>query len=232
MLSHTHPQLHWHRPAPLTAAGQAPPPLPLLGACQVWVNHSYRILYLRHAKTASSSLLCHFKGCGEAANSTGGSSSIDAGGAGGAGGGAGGDAQAETSFKLLPVGVLHSCVAVLALRPLPMPMQPPAGLREPHPAVMRPQPSALNWLSPALLPAFPLALQNLVTPERLQQMWADYFVVTFVRNPYQRAVSSYRMMARQLAPAGAAAGRRTWDAFCADPAGFADTCMADARCQT
>jgi hypothetical protein len=72
----------------------------------------------------------------------------------------------------------------------------------------------------------------MVTPERLQQMWADYFVVTFVRNPYQRAVSSYRMMARPRAPAGAAAGSYTWDAFCANPAGFADTCMADARCQT
>jgi hypothetical protein len=39
----------------------------------------------------------------------------------------------------------------------------------------------------------------MVTPERLQQMWADYFVVTFVRNPYQRAVSSYRMLSRYMA---------------------------------
>jgi hypothetical protein len=29
----------------------------------VYVNHLYRVLYLRHAKTASSSLFCHFGGC-------------------------------------------------------------------------------------------------------------------------------------------------------------------------
>jgi len=35
-------------------------------AAQVWVNHKYRIIYLRHAKTGSSSLFCHFNGCRDA----------------------------------------------------------------------------------------------------------------------------------------------------------------------
>lgn len=52
-------------PASLPArcsAGQPPPPLPLLMDCHVLVNHEYRTIFLRHAKTASSSLLCHFGG--------------------------------------------------------------------------------------------------------------------------------------------------------------------------
>lgn len=27
------------------------------------MNHLYKVVYVRHAKTASSSLLCHFRGC-------------------------------------------------------------------------------------------------------------------------------------------------------------------------
>lgn len=27
------------------------------------MNHLYKVIYLRHAKTASSSLFCHFGGC-------------------------------------------------------------------------------------------------------------------------------------------------------------------------
>lgn len=62
-------------------------------------------------------------------------------------------------------------------------------------------------------------------------LWRDYFVVTFVRNPYQRAVSSYRMMARQLGVGGDVARAYSWDRFCADPTGFADECMRDDVCQ-
>ena len=69
--------------APLRA-GSPPPPLPLLSSCQVFVNHLYRVIYLRHAKTASSSLLCHFSGCREEK----------------AGGGSG---KADTSFQHLKV---------------------------------------------------------------------------------------------------------------------------------
>jgi hypothetical protein len=29
----------------------------------VYINHLYKVIYLRHAKTASSSLFCHFGGC-------------------------------------------------------------------------------------------------------------------------------------------------------------------------
>ena len=49
-----------HAPRP---AGGVPPPLPIYTGCQVYVNHLYRVIYLRHAKTASSSLFCHFGGC-------------------------------------------------------------------------------------------------------------------------------------------------------------------------
>ena len=44
-------------------AGAPPPPLPVFTGCQVFVNHLYRVIYVRHAKTASSSLFCHFGGC-------------------------------------------------------------------------------------------------------------------------------------------------------------------------
>lgn len=52
--------LAWHAHLP---AGQLPPPLPIYTGCQVYVNHLYKVLFLRHAKTASSSLFCHFGGC-------------------------------------------------------------------------------------------------------------------------------------------------------------------------
>ena len=69
--------------------------------------------------------------------------------------------------------------------------------------------------------------------EELERLWRDYFVVTFVRSPLQRAVSSYKMMARQGDPQRAQReGAYDWDAFCADPAGFVDECLADPRCQT
>ena len=47
---------------------------------QVWVNHKYRVIYLRHAKTGSSSLFCHFSGCRD------------------------GNGQADTAFVPLTVG--------------------------------------------------------------------------------------------------------------------------------
>lgn len=36
----------------------------------MYVNHLYKVLFLRHAKTASSSLFCHFGGCRKATNNT------------------------------------------------------------------------------------------------------------------------------------------------------------------
>jgi hypothetical protein len=55
-------------------------------------------------------------------------------------------------------------------------------------------------------------------------------VVTFVRSPYQRAVSAYRMMARQLARGGELEASFSWAAFCADPADFGGACDGDPRC--
>lgn len=75
-----------------------------------------------------------------------------------------------------------------------------------------------------------------LTPEQgkdaaeLDQLWRDYFVVTFVRSPYQRAVSAYRMMARQLARGGELEASFSWAAFCADPADFGGACDGDPRC--
>ncbi|KAL4440666.1 hypothetical protein ABPG77_000375 [Micractinium sp. CCAP 211/92] len=131
-------------------AGQPPPPLQTLSACQVLVNHLYKVVYLRHAKTASSSLLCHFRGCRA--------------------GDSGGQASAALSFEPL----------------------------------------------------------QMLTGQELADLWRTYFVVTFVRNSYQRAVSSYRMMMRNLSPAGSA--NYGWDDFCADPAGFASVCANDRLC--
>ena len=94
----------------------------------------------------------------------------------------------------------------------------------PHPA----QPTLAAYPAPPLPPLLPMQGKS---EDEVRQLWRDYFVVTFVRNPYQRAVSSYRMMARQLALGGAVAEAYSWDAFCADPTGFADQCMADERCK-
>lgn len=67
--------------------------------------------------------------------------------------------------------------------------------------------------------------------DELEKLWAEYFVVTFVRNPYQRAVSSYKMMMRQLALGSTGSASYSWDKFCADPTGFADECMQDEMCK-
>lgn len=56
------------REPPALPAGKLAPPLPQHPACQVFVNHLYRVVYLRFAKAASTSLLCHFGGC--SANAT------------------------------------------------------------------------------------------------------------------------------------------------------------------
>lgn len=66
----------------------------------------------------------------------------------------------------------------------------------------------------------------------LAGMWRSYFVAAFVRNPFQRAVSAYHMLARNLDPAGPAAQAYDWNTFCADPAGFLDLCKQDAKCNS
>ncbi|KAL4423901.1 hypothetical protein ABPG75_001202 [Micractinium tetrahymenae] len=142
----------------LLSEGQLPPPLPIYTGCQVYVNHLYKVLFLRHAKTASSSLFCHFGGC---RSTTGNETEEEA------------AARKALSFELFQAK----------------------------------------------------------TVGELEQLWQEYFVVSFVRNPYQRAVSSYRMMMRQLRLGGPGAEAYSWNRFCADPTGFADECMADEQCK-
>jgi hypothetical protein len=55
----------------------------------VYINHLYKVIYLRHAKTASSSLFCHFGGCSSP---------------GGEGGGEEDASKKALSFELLQVG--------------------------------------------------------------------------------------------------------------------------------
>lgn len=174
-------------------AGRLPPPMPVYMGCQVYVNHLYKVIYLRHAKTASSSLFCHFGGCRDNATDSdaarlrfeplqvgwgGGRAQAEAGGAAGA--------------ASPPTCGVQACRSV----------QPPPNRSR----------SQVN------------------STQAMEALWRDYLVVTFVRNPYQRAVSSYRMMMRQLAAGGPVAPAYSWGAFCADPTGFADQCMRDEFC--
>ena len=75
------------------AAGQLPPALPIYKGCQVYINHLYKVIYLRHAKTASSSLFCHFGGCSSKG--------------GGEGGGEGGGGEEDASKKALSFELLQ-----------------------------------------------------------------------------------------------------------------------------
>lgn len=51
------------------------------------------------------------------------------------------------------------------------------------------------------------------------------------RMQWTRAVSSYKMMQRNLLPRNAQRNGYAWNQFCADPAGFVGHCLADARCK-
>lgn len=53
-----------------------------------------------------------------------------------------------------------------------------------------------------------------------------------VRNPFQRAVSMYRMFMREVELGGTEDRTYTWNQFCADPAGFGAKCEADEKCKT
>lgn len=126
---------------------------------QVWVNHKYRILYLRHAKTGSSSLFCHFNGC------------------------RGGNGQADTGFSPLQAG--QGLEAGRSLGCMARATQ--GGLFDGVPcSAGQPIQPVATLHRPALV-----TLQS-VPEEDLEELWRSYFVVTFVRNAYTRAVSSYR----------------------------------------
>lgn len=91
--------------------------------------------------------------------------------------------------------------------------------------------SVWNCLARAATAPLPLPppMHQGLSGSKLEDLWRDYFVVTFVRSPYTRSVSSYKMMARNLAPQNAR--RYGWNDFCADPAGFVGRCLADPRCK-
>ena len=113
-----------------------PPAFPY---CRVFVNHQYKILYLRAPKVASTTILGFFGSCGRP----------DQGG------------------------------------------------------------NKTSCLSP---------LEEVGSAAAYSEMWRSYFVFGFTRNPWARAVSSFRMLERYLAPrAPGCHAAATWRAFCADP---------------
>lgn len=198
----------------------------------MYVNHLYKVLFLRHAKTASSSLFCHFGGCkSTAANETEQEAA----------------ARKALSFELFQVrqgdaNLVHEhvCYKVLPKNAVVGDKRCCPGLLDLY-GILKPAPS-MAWSAPACPPCplfhaaspsalLPISCQQAKSVSELEKLWQDYFVVTFVRNPYQRAVSSYRMMMRQLRLGGPAAEGYSWNRFCADPTGFADECMADEQCK-
>jgi hypothetical protein len=60
-------------------------------------------------------------------------------------------------------------------------------------------------------------LSNNENIEKYKKMWKDYFVFGFARNPWQRSVSSYRMMMRFVKNEEGCEDAMRWTAFCDDP---------------
>ena len=113
---------------------------PAFPHCRVFVNHAYKVVYLRAPKVASTTILDFFGSCGRPEQG----------------------------------GNKTSCLTPL----------------------------------------------EVATPEEYAELWRSYFVFGFTRNPWARAVSSYRMLERYLAPKPGGAGchaAATWRSFCADP---------------
>ena len=127
-------------PSCLPAGGVMVYPPPLFPYCRIFVNHRYKVIYLRSPKAGSTTILNFFGSCGHANQ--------------------GGD-----------------------------------------------KPTCLE----------PLAVDD---PSGYDEMWRSYFVFGFSRNPWARAVSSYRMLVRHMHPHADCASAATWDDFCTDPSSF------------
>ena len=53
--------------------------------------------------------------------------------------------------------------------------------------------------------------------EQYEQLWKDYLVFGFARNPWQRGVSSYRMLVRHMKNFTECSESARWSGFCEDP---------------
>jgi hypothetical protein len=141
-----------HRTHPDPSSGllfaDAPPVNP---GCQVFINHKYKFIYLRLAKTASTSLFDYFGACSSN--------------------------EQNNRNSHLP-----TCMQELKIRDI----------------------------------------------EQAQQLWQDYFVFAFIRNPWKRALSSYRMLMRYMARE--TVKKYSWKDYCADPASIGLTCATDTEC--
>ena len=58
-------------------------------------------------------------------------------------------------------------------------------------------------------------------PVAYEALWQDYLVFGVARNPWRRAVSSYRMLAHYLRNEPECHAALGWDAFCREPARMA-----------
>ncbi|GAB4814794.1 hypothetical protein N2152v2_001840 [Parachlorella kessleri] len=85
---------------------------------------------------------------------------------------------------------------------------------------LTPGPACMSQL-PADLPAAEVA-----------RLFRDYFVFTVVRNPLQRALSSYKFLVGRMVGSGGAACRAgmSWDAYCADPLSLGAICHTTPAC--
>lgn len=177
-----------HASAALPSAAAAPPPAaervgaapPLFPYCRALVNHRYRTLYLKAPKTGSTSLLTLLGTCtgDELTDKPTCFKPLQV---GGAGCGRGGSEQAAGAAHPPACSSLHQCQAAgLACR-----------CRRPCTAAC-PCRAAAAPHSPSRL------AQPMKSREAYEQLYSDYFVWTVVRNPWARAVSSYRMLSRYM----------------------------------
>lgn len=156
--------------------GRAPPLFPY---CRVLVSHRYRTMYLKSPKTGSTSLLTLLGTC------------------------TGGPDDKPTCFEPLEARACMTCMwwrrvrwASAAAGRHRLPSRVCRGSQPACPSAARlPTRPALVGRPPARLAC---AQTKGVSREQYEQQYSEYFVWAAVRNPWARAVSSYRMLSRYM----------------------------------